>query len=215
MTNSGAKTDWNLLWNFTRRQESVKIVDCKTEDLWRTSFLFTDLQHPAGHLPPHVGLQLGLECEVVLGGGVGQPHLPLEQHPQHPVVAEDVRIAVGPDRSQHPCGLHGDQTRLVWWIHCNSAAVRYICIMPCYSNMLQSHVCSSKFSTRLRSCQSVRAGQYSWPMPSHAGLVRPDQSWSFVTATVLFITIFNARNINENMIMFLFQTYGLLTLIRR
>ena len=31
----------------------------------------------------------------------------------------------------------------------------------------------------------------------------------------IFITIFNARNINENMIMLLFQTYGLLTLIGR
>ena len=48
-------------------------------------------------------------------------------------------------------------------------------------------------------------------LPPNLGSAAPVLVWP----SSIFITILNAPNVNENMIMFLFQTYGLLTLIGR
>ena len=106
----------NLLCNFTGGEEAVQVGDGKAEHLSAGPLLLAHLQHPGGDLAPHRRPQLGLEAEVAaLEAGLGLGHaapagLTLEQHPQHPVIAEYVGVAVGPDGG---CGLRP--------LHCHEA----------------------------------------------------------------------------------------------
>ena len=204
MQNIFANTEWiiyvDLLGNFASLQKSVEICDGQTEDLGTGGLLLAHLQHPGGDLAPHPRPQLCLEPrECCLGGrrlvwGQTVAQFPLEQHPKHSLIAEDVGVTAASERGQ---------TRAASSLHSHN-------VCPLHPQVLTLMKCPLE-SRHDGQMLAPRRSQHNWEeavaaaRPGTArGAARPVSVFYWSSSSFEFIEFmarFNARNINENMIL--------------